>query len=220
MAVSTNYSLWSPNNNTSFNIPASTAAMQDTVDLAILSAHNYYIGTRAQRVALTAPKLKKYLKFFETDYDIEWLYTGSGWKRIGGVLPGWTNLRTSVSFSSGWKYSASDASYTGIKARRINDTVEIIICSVICEAGKFNIPLTGNVENQTVFTGIPAQFRPASGDIASVTPLSAGGQFHGFIDASGAFKIASVQPWANQTASKAVNKRIFSGKATFFARNF
>ncbi len=220
MTSSPLYNLWSPNDSTTYNIPASTAAMQSSVDLALLSVNNYMVGNRSTRTGLQAPKLKKYLRFFETDYNIEWLYTGSGWKRVGGVIPGWTNIRPNVSFRSGWRYSADSASHAGLKARRIGDIVEIQINNVLCDAKKFKIPTDGNIGNEVVFSGIPTQFRPAIGDYGVVVPGPSGTLFSGFISHDGLFRITAVMPWTTQTGNKDVNKRSFSGKATFMARSF
>lgn len=220
MATSQYFGLWSPNASTTYNIPASTAAMQSSVDSALLGVNNYMVGSRSTRTGLTAPRLKKYLRYFETDYNVEWLYTGSGWKRVGGVIPGWTNIRSAVSFQSGWKYSAADNSAAGIKARRVGDLVEIHINNVLCAAKKFKIPTSGDVSNMVVFNGIPAQFRPAAGDYGTVVPGPVGPDFNGYISSSGAFAISFVQPWTTQTGSKDVNRRAFSGKATFMAGSF
>lgn len=220
MASTGQYGLWSPNVTTAYNIPASTAAMQASVETALLDVHNYHVGSRAQRTALAAPKLKKYTRFFEQDYNIEWLYTGSGWKRVGGVMPGWTNIRPSISWRSGFGFSSSTAGSAGIKARRIDDQIEMHFNNFYVNAKKFNIPTDGNINNEIVFTGIPAQFRPASGDYGAVVPAHTGGAWSGYVTPAGELILCTVAPWTTQTGSKAVNKRVFSGKTTFRAGTF
>ncbi len=220
MATTPNFGLWSADTGTQGNLAAITATMQASVDNALVGVNNYFVGSRAQRVALSAPRLKKYVKFFEQDYNIEWLYTGSGWKRIGGVVNGWTNLRNTISMRSGWRFLSMSGSASGIKARRIDNIVEIHINGVICDAKKFKIPVNGDVAPQTVFSGIPQQFRPAFGDYGTVSHGPGGPHMSGLITASGEFVINHSMPWSTQTGTRDVDKRWVSGKAVFMAASF
>lgn len=221
MATTPNFGLWSADTGTNGNIASITSTMQASVDAALVGVNNYFVGNRGQRLALAAPKLKKYVKFFEQDYNIEWLYTGSGWKRVGGVVPGWTDLRPNISFRSGWRFLSMSGSASGIKARRIDNIVEIHINGCVSDAKKFKIPVHGDLNpNQVVFTGIPQQFRPAFGDYGTVNHGPGGPHMSALITASGEFVVNHTMPWATQTGPRDVDRRWVSGKATFQAASF
>ena len=116
MPATTNYNLWSAETGTDYDIPATTAAMQNSVEAALLEVHNYFIGTRAQRLALTAPKRKKGVRFFETDYDVEWRYDGTEWDTVNVITSAKVVRDTSVSVPTGGTYVKAifgDATLTG-----------------------------------------------------------------------------------------------------------
>lgn len=215
MATTPQYKLWSADLSTKFNIPSFTAAMQSSVERELLKVDTRQIGSRATRINLKAPRLRKGFRFFETDFQIEWVYTGTAWKRIDGVNPGYTNLSSTVNWSSGWK-----ASGTGLRARRVNNLVEVLLNTAEVVKEKFDIPIHGNVTNVTMCTGIPAQFRPASGDFGAFAVGPNGRMWSGYITSGGSLILSNAMPWVNQTGSKKNDARGFSGKAVYHAGSY
>lgn len=57
------------------NLATTTNTALDNLD----NATTYFIGTDAQRIALTAPKLRKGITWRTTDTDSTWLYDGTNW---------------------------------------------------------------------------------------------------------------------------------------------
>jgi hypothetical protein len=120
-----------------------------------------------------------------------------------------------VTWGSGW-----DPQSSGIRARRINDTVEILLNYARVAANKFAIPIHGDVGNVTICSGLPSQFRPASGDFGAFAVGPSGRQWAGYVLSDGNVVLSNAMPWVNQTGNKQNDQRAFSGKALFHAGTF
>lgn len=95
MAVTTPDDLWSPDDGSEYNIPADTAAMQDTVQAALTalrasipSLGAYRTGTNADRLALSGAGLTPGLRYWTTDTRLDWVYDGAKWLVAPGQVLG------------------------------------------------------------------------------------------------------------------------------------
>lgn len=84
MATTTPDNLFSPDGTGAYNIPVSTAAMQDSVQAALTNLRAnipalgaYRTGTNAQRLELTG--MTTGVRFWATDTKMDWVYDGAKW---------------------------------------------------------------------------------------------------------------------------------------------
>lgn len=103
MAVTPVYNLFSPDGGNLQDIPVSTAAMQDSVEDALISISagiSFQVGSNADRLALTGAHLYEGLTFWTTDTRLEWIYSASSWKIVGGDTTLAVLRRTSAPLTS------------------------------------------------------------------------------------------------------------------------
>ena len=100
MATTTPDTLWSPDLGTAYVPVTDLAHMQDTVQTALNGKPvNYRIGLDSARVTPVGWTPSEGMKYYSTDTDFEWKYTGSAWVPSGGATPIAVMRRTATAVS-------------------------------------------------------------------------------------------------------------------------
>lgn len=82
MATTSPDNIWTPDSGDNYALTTDLAAMADTVQDALSDIRDdsaAFIGTNAQRTALTAPALREGITWYATDTNIRWFYDGANW---------------------------------------------------------------------------------------------------------------------------------------------
>lgn len=72
----------------------------NALDTALTNNIGYFIGTNAARLALSGGRLREGVKWYATDNDLEWYYTGTAWRISPGQILGSMYGTTSVTTAS------------------------------------------------------------------------------------------------------------------------
>lgn len=157
MATTSPDNLYSPDSVNPYNLTVDLAAMQTSVQAALVNRpSNYRIMTDAQRIALSGANLFEGLVVWTSDTRREWRYTNTTW------VPSDT-LWSALPLSNGWVNFGSV--YGNARYRKIDGVVWV----------------TGMIKSGTTSPGgiiatLPAGFRPASYLMRSVAVSGGVGQ--------------------------------------------
>jgi hypothetical protein len=97
----------------------------NALDAALLATEGFTIGTDAQRVALGTPRRKEGLKWYATDTNITWHYTGSAWQMWNTP---WANLSLAANWAAAntqYRLSEGALQVSPIYAWRITSSLTV-----------------------------------------------------------------------------------------------
>lgn len=85
MPITPNFSLWSPDDSDDWDLTIDLAAMQASVDSALvaLPGRGAFVGTNDQRLALATPDLRDGITFYATDTKRPWRRVSGAWIDTG-----------------------------------------------------------------------------------------------------------------------------------------
>ena len=130
---------------------------------------------------------------------------------------GWVDLTPLITWGTGWSYVPDPGPSPGVKARRVGAHVFISIANARIAAGTFTVPTSGNIANSTIFTGLPAEFRPATGVNGALASGTAGPTASATMTPSGVLYLSAMAPDSTLTASTAIAQTDFSWAGSYMA---
>lgn len=200
MATTSPDNIWTPDSGDDYALTVDLAATADTIQAALNAIpRNYRVGTDAQRLALTGAGLFEGLKFYTTDTNIEWFYSGTAW------LPNDTNP-TTISLNSGWV--AGDGA---LRVLRRGNALEILPFEIGRTGSGASIGAGVSVNIAT----LPVGMRPPAAVIAGTGSIGVAGNLGAsrwFVSSGGVVSFQSLVTTGTMAAGVSVtNNASFGG---------